>query len=161
MLERERCSWSTLNCSADCILHRRSVFKETSSNPTSGTEGTYKEVWNGDFYYLRIHLCRVERFIFFCLSTFCNGLSIHVFKHRFVSFVLKLSCLFMAFLLVLYNLDYPGQCGPRPSRIIRKDRLAFIKYYYKLFILNFRKNICQSFVQLQFLASLLLYFKLS
>lgn len=58
-----RC-WSILNCNADWILHRRSVLKETSSKPTSGREGTYKEVRNGDFYHPRFHLYKTERFIF-------------------------------------------------------------------------------------------------
>jgi hypothetical protein len=57
---------------------------------------------------------------------------------------------------VQYNLDYPMQCGPRPTWIIRNGCLAFINYYYKLFTLNFhKKNLLRVFC-LQFLVSLLL-----
>lgn len=87
-----RC-WSILNCSADWILHRRSVLKETSSNPRSGREGTYKEVRNGDFathdsIFVRLNVLFPPPFCFF------NGLSINSFKHQCVFLIPKILDIF-------------------------------------------------------------------
>ena len=63
-------------------------MKETSSNPTSGREGTYKEVRNGDFTTHDSTFVRLN-ILFLLLFYSFNGFIIHFFKHRFVCFILR------------------------------------------------------------------------